>query len=91
MKKLIRDMDKGILIISIILFVFGLLNIVNASSQAVVVRFNKSLYEYFNKQLISIILGVFITLFILRIPTKKYSKISVPSYLTILGLLTNYI
>lgn len=87
MKKLIRDMDKGILIISIILFVFGLLNIVNASSQAVVVRFNKSLYEYFNKQLISIILGVFITLFILRIPTKKYSKISVLSYLTILGLL----
>ena len=56
MKKLMKDMDKGILIISIILFVFGLLNIVNASSQAVVIRYNQSLYEYFNKQLISIMI-----------------------------------
>lgn len=87
MKKLIKDMDKGILIISIILFVFGLLNIVNASSQAVVIRYNQSLYEYFNKQLISIVLGVILTLFILTIETKKYPKISFFVYFVILGLL----
>lgn len=87
MKKLIKDMDKGILIISIILFVFGLLNIVNASSQAVVIRYNQSLYEYFNKQLLSIVLGVILTLFILTVETKKYPKISFFVYFVILGLL----
>ena len=87
MNRLTKDIDKGILIISIILFVFGLLNIVNASSQAVVIRYNQSLYEYFNKQLISIIMGVIVTIIILRIPTKKYSKISILAYISILGLL----
>ena len=87
MKKLIRNMDKGILIISIILFVFGLLNIVNASSQAVVVRYNKPLYEYFNKQLISIIAGFIATLVILKIPTKKYFGLGLLAYLAVLGLL----
>lgn len=87
MKKLIRDMDKGILIISIALFVFGLLNIVNASSQAVVIRYGTSLYEYFNKQAIAIILGVIIAIFILVVPTKKYPKISIAVYIVVFALL----
>jgi len=87
MKKLMKDMDKGILIISIILFVFGLLNIVNASSQAVVIRYNQSLYEYFNKQLISIILGLIVGIIIIKIPTKDYSKWSLLAYISVLCLL----
>lgn len=87
MKKLVRDMDKGILIISIGLLIFGLLNIVNASSQAVVIRYGTSLYEYFNKQAISIAMGVVITIFILSIPTKNYSKISILVYIIDLILL----
>ena len=39
LKKFALDMDMPLLIITIILFVFGLLNIVNASSQAVVIRY----------------------------------------------------
>jgi len=87
MKKLMKDMDKGILIISIILFVFGLLNIVNASSQAVVIRYNQSLYEYFNKQLISIIIGLIVSIIIIKIPTKDYSKWSLFAYISVLVLL----
>lgn len=87
MKKLMKDMDKGILIISIALFIFGLLNIVNASSQAVVIRYGTSLYEYFNKQGIAIILGLIATIIILKTPTKKYSKISIFVFIVDLVLL----
>ena len=72
MRKLIRDMDIPILMITIVLTVFGLLNIVNASSQAVVIRYGTSLYEYFNKQGIHIIIGLIISLFIVTKPLKKY-------------------
>ena len=72
LKKDIRDMDKPLLIVSILLFVFGLLNIVNASSKAVVLRYNTSLYTYFYKQGIFLIVGLILTLFIIHIPSKRY-------------------
>lgn len=67
-----KDMDKTLLIVSLLLFVFGLLNIVNASSKAVVLRYNTSLYEYFYKQGFFLIIGFILTLFIINIPTKRY-------------------
>jgi len=86
MKKIkIHEMDKVLLIVSIILFVFGLLNIVNASSQAVVIRYGTSLYNYFNKQLIAIIIGLIATLIILKIPTKKYYFFGILGFLFVLG------
>lgn len=87
MKKLIRDMDIGILIISVILLVFGLINIVNASSQAVVIRFGTSLYYYFFKQGTSILIGIIATIIILRIPTKHYIKLGIFVYGGALALL----
>ena len=57
MKKTINDMDKVLLILTIILFIFGLLNIVTASSRAVVLRYNTSLYNFFYKQLINLLVG----------------------------------
>ncbi|MDD3453068.1 MAG: FtsW/RodA/SpoVE family cell cycle protein [Bacilli bacterium] len=71
-KQAIKDMDKVLLIVTIALFVFGLLNIVTASSKAAVVRYNTSLYNYFYKQLISIFLGIVASFFILKKSTKKY-------------------
>ena len=71
-RRTIRDMDKPLLIVSILLFVFGLLNIVNASSKAVVVRYNTSLYSYFYKQALFLGIGLFLTAFILTTPTKRY-------------------
>lgn len=71
-KQTINDMDKVLLITTIGLFVFGLLNIVTASSKAAVLRYNISLYSYFYKQLISLLLGLIIAIFIINKPTKKY-------------------
>ena len=45
--KLLKDIDMPLLITSIALFTFGLLNIVTASSRAAVVNYDVSLYYYF--------------------------------------------
>ena len=74
-KRFISNMDVPLLISSLILFIFGLLNIVNASSQAVVIRYGTGIYAYFYKQLLFLIAGLLATLFIINIPTKKYYKL----------------
>lgn len=51
LKSLISKMDKPLLIITILFFLFGLLNIVTASSREAVVRYEVSPYYYFFKQL----------------------------------------
>ena len=65
LKNSFKDMDKTLLMVSLLLFVFGLLNIVNASSKAVVVRYNTSLYGYFYKQALFLIIGFILTLIII--------------------------
>lgn len=80
MKKLIRDMDIPILIITIVLLVFGLLNIVNASSQAVVIRYGTSLYEFFNNQARHILIGLIAALFVVTKPLKKYPRYAFLAY-----------
>lgn len=86
-KKTINDMDKVLLAITIILFIFGLLNIVTASSRAVVLRYNTSLYSFFYKQSLNLIIGTIISILIIAIPTKKYKKLGFLAFIGILTLL----
>lgn len=86
-KKTLKDMDKTLLIVTTLLFIFGLLNIVTASSRAAVIRYNTSLYSYFFKQLISIIAGIIATMVILKIPTKRYGIVGAIFYGFVLFLL----
>lgn len=72
LKNTLKDMDKVLLVCSIVLFVFGLLNIVTASSQVAVLKYNMSLYNYFFKQLIILIGGFIISIYIILKPTKSY-------------------
>ncbi len=74
---LIKDLDKPLLIASAALFIFGLLNIVTASSRAAVVNYDVSIYYYFYRQLIFIILGLIAGIIIIKTDTKYY-KIIVP-------------
>ena len=87
LKKFALDMDMPLLIITIILFVFGLLNIVNASSQAVVIRYGTNLYNFFYKQLINLLIGSFAAIIILKVPTRKYYRLVPFVYIVILSLL----
>lgn len=86
-KKNLSNMDIPLLIASIILFVFGLLNIVNASSQAVVIRYGTNLYNFFYKQLINLLIGLIASFIIIRIPTKKYHQLMPIIYIAVLGCL----
>ena len=86
-KRFISNMDVPLLIASLVLFVFGLLNIVNASSQAVAIRYGTGIYYYFYRQLIFIIAGLFATLFIINVPTKKYYNLITFIYFVELALL----
>ncbi len=75
--KLLKDLDKPLLISSAALFIFGLLNIVTASSRAAVVNYDVSIYYYFYRQLIFIIVGLIAGFIIIKTDTKYY-KIIVP-------------
>ena len=72
LKNTLKDMDKVLLICTIILFVFGLLNIVTASSQVAVLKYNTSLYNYFFKQAAILIGSVIISIYIIMKPTRNY-------------------
>lgn len=85
--KTVKDMDKVLLFLTTGLFIFGLFNIVTASSRAAVIRYNTSLYSYFFKQLVALILGLVATIFILKIPTKRYGFWGTIFYIIVLCLL----
>ena len=67
-----NDMDKVLLFIMIVLCIFGLFNIVTASSREAVINMDQSIYYFFYKHLASIVLGLCAFLFLLFIPTKRY-------------------
>lgn len=87
LSKAIKNMDKTLFIITSLLFVFGLLNIVSASSQTAVLKYNHDLYSYFFRQLITIILGVIIGIFIIKTPTKSY-KLLGPFFFIVVALIS---
>lgn len=83
--KTFKSMDKILLFITVGLFVFGLLNIVTASSQVSVIRYSSSLYNYFIKQLIILLVGTIVSCFILKIPTKSYRLLGTIAFIVIAG------
>ena len=85
-KKLIdyyHDMDKPLLYTTLILFVFGLFNIVTASSSEAVIRYEKSLFYYFFRQLFMIFAGLVASFFIIKKDTKKYPFYAFVAFITI--------
>lgn len=87
MRQNLKDLDKPLLIITLGLFIFGLLNIVTASSSESVTRYNTSLYYYFFQQLKMLGIGLVLTLFIINIDTKRYRFFAPLAFFAILALL----
>lgn len=83
LRKLFKNLDKPLLISSAALFIFGLLNIVTASSRAAVVNYDVSIYYYFYRQLAFIILGVIAGIVIIKTDTKYY-KLIIPILFVVL-------
>lgn len=69
-------LDKPLLIVMFILLVFGLIMVLSASSMASYMRYNKSVYYYFIRHGIFIIIGLIAFFMAVFLPTKFYKKIS---------------
>ena len=72
MKKIFSKMDKTLLIITFIFFVFGLIMVLSASSMESYMRYNFSPYHYFFRQLFFLVIGIFGFMFMIIFPTKNY-------------------
>ena len=75
MKKIISKLDKPLLIVTIIFFIFGLIMILSASSMESYMRYNFSPYHYFFRQALFLLIGIIIFCFIIIFPTKNYKKL----------------
>jgi cell division protein FtsW len=74
--KALKNTDKLLLILSIILFGIGLVMIFSASNIAAFMRYNKSPYEFLLKQGIWLGLGLVGFYFLIQLSTKAYSALS---------------
>lgn len=83
-RHIFANMDKPLLILSIGMFIFGLLNIVTASSREAVVNYDLPLYYYFFQQLKMIIIGLILSFFILNINTTAYRTLAPIGFVIIL-------
>lgn len=75
MKKILSKLDKPLLIVTSIFFIFGLIMILSASSMESYMRYNYSPYHYFIRQFIFLAAGLLVFLFVIIFPTKNYKKI----------------
>jgi len=85
-KRNIKNCDKVLLFLTCAMFIFGLLNIVTASSREAVVRYDESLYYYFFKQLEMLLIGLSLSLFIICVNTKVYHKWGKLAFIIILSM-----
>ena len=72
-KDIFSKMDKPLLFVTIFLLLFGLFNIVTASSREAINN-EVTLYYYFYKHVIMLSIGLFFSIFLLFINTKNYKK-----------------
>ena len=74
MVRIFNKMDKTLLLLSIFMFVFGLFMIFDASSMRSFFEYGTNT-KYFFKQLIILITSAIMSIIIMKIPLKKYSKL----------------
>lgn len=86
-KQNLKNMNGLLLFLTMLMFIYGLFNIVTASSREAEVMYNVSLYYYFFRQLKMLILGLIGSFVIINVDTKKYPFISFILYIIIFGLL----
>ena len=87
LKRAYKDMDKVLFFVSLILFIFGLINILTASSREAVVNNNVPITYYFRKQLIALIVAFVIANLVYIVPTKKYYHFMFPLYILFMMLI----
>lgn len=94
MKKIIKYLDKPLLIISVLLFILGLIMVFSSSNVIAYMSYAVSPYNYFIKQGIFLIIGFILFLVMIFFPTKAYgviSKFLLITFTISLGILLIYV
>jgi len=85
MKRFLSKMDKPLLFLTIIMFLFGLLMIFSASTVPAALSGNP--YSIFFKHTLNLIICFFSSWFIIKVPIKNYKKIITLALYSIIGIL----
>ncbi len=80
------DMDKVLFFTTLILIIFGTLNIVTASSREAVVNAEANLFYYFFKHIIILIISFISFLIVLNIDTKEYKNLMPIIYVIVFAM-----
>lgn len=81
MKRIIKYMDKPLFFISVILFTIGLIMVFSSSNVTAYMRHAVSPYNYFIKQGIFLLVGIVLSLIMIKFNTKVYGLLSKPLFL----------
>ena len=76
MRKIIKYIDKPLLIVTVILFVIGLIMVFSASNVTAYMSHDVSPYNYFIKQAIFLIVGLMLSFVMIKFNTKSYGMFS---------------
>ena len=76
MKKIFKYLDKPLLVTTVILFLIGLVMVFSASSVTAYMSYAVSPYNYFIKQGLFLLAGLFVFLFMINMNTKTYGVFS---------------
>ena len=85
-KNTFKDMDKLLLFAMFFLSIFGLFNIVTASSREAVANMDQSVYFYFYRHLAALLVGLVAFIIIVNVDTKKYHRLVPVLFLGVLAL-----
>ncbi len=88
MKKILKNLDKPLLVISLILFIIGLIMIFSASNITAFMKYSASPQYYFLKQGIILIASFILCLFIIPFHSKSYHLFSTLGIYAIGAVLT---
>ena len=76
MKKIIKYLDKPLLIVTFILFIIGLIMVFSASNVTAYMTHAVSPYNYFQKQALFLLIGLVLSIIMIRFNTKSYGFFS---------------
>ena len=76
MKKIIKYVDKPLLIVSVLLFIIGLIMVFSASNVTAYMSHDVSPYNYFIKQAVFLGVGLIMSLIMIKFTTKAYGVFS---------------
>ncbi len=84
---MLRKMDKTLLVVSIILFIIGLIMVFSASNVTGFMKYKTTPYHFFYRQLFFLIVGLIVSFVIIRFNTKAYGYVSWGVILVLIGFL----